>query len=425
MALSWCMMLVVIPVVFAVLLTLEYQANGWTRFVARGDPVGEGARMLKEEEDEDTMEEDLDEEGKPKQELGGYLKKHKLSWVLPLLGVGLGLFGNLFPVAPNLLLMAFFQEFGVTQSSSSTLALAASVQFLNQGVLGFWSWCCRDVRLFVCRALFLIPPFAMAGYAVGVTEHLTLADFLITAEEGLVDDTNAPGTLSHTANKADIHLLHTYLRLAFGCFMVFMSVWVLIGVCIGGVNRYCCPSRTGGTTPGCKSFCQWIIVLLCAFNTGWLFVANIGCGAGVTTFFTLSLFLGVETKRALPTSVVIGAWSLVLPAAMEWAVLGVSFPYVRLLMVTPGLWLGAFLAPWFSRCGGPMCDLTLYFVFLLVVGTSAVGFAATTLAADADNQDGDNSGFFFGSQPMYSNAEVSKFFEDRSTRDNGDGETLR
>lgn len=72
-----------------------------------------------------------------------------------------------------------------------------------------------------------------------------------------------------------------------------------------------------------------------------------------------------------------------------------------------------------------MCDLTLYFVFLLVVGTSAVGFAATTLAADADNQDGDSSGFFFGSQPMYSNAEVSKFFEERSTRDNGDGETLR
>jgi uncharacterized membrane protein YfcA len=199
--------------------------------------------------------------------------------------------------------------------------------------------------------------------------------------------------LKASYDEHDIDLLHTYIRLGFGCFMVFMSIWVLIGVCIGGVNRYCCPSKTGGTTPGCKSFCQWLIVMACCFNTGYMFVATIGSGTGVTVFFLLSLFLGVETKRALPTAIVISGWVAALPA-YRCVFFAETMPYVTLLMMFPGLWFGSILAPWFSKCGGPMCDLFLYFLILLGLGTATVLFAAMSINSGHEDVDIDISSSF-------------------------------
>ena len=53
-------------------------------------------------------------------------------------------------------------------------------------------------------------------------------------------------------------------------------------------------------------------------NKGYLFVANIGAGMACTTFFVLSIFLGTETKRAMPTAVVIGGWTSWLPTAVSY-----------------------------------------------------------------------------------------------------------
>jgi hypothetical protein len=151
-----------------------------------------------------------------------------------------------------------------------------------------------------------------------------------------------------------------------------------------------------------------MIVMACTFNTGWLLVANIGCGAGVTTFFLLSLFLGVETKRAMPTAIVIGAWAQMVPLGMNFFFLGnmdpMSIPYVRLMMMVPGIWFGSLLAPWFSRCGGPMCDLFLYFVFLLGIGTFVVVFGA--MAIDTDQEDVD-----INIKPMFAIPEIDEIHD--------------
>jgi len=209
----------------------------------------------------------------------------------------------------------------------------------------------------------------------------------------------------------DIELLHTYIRLGFGCFMVFMSIWVMIGVCIGGVNRYCCPSKTGGTTPGCKSFCQWIIVMCCCFITGYMFVATIGSGTGITTFFLLSVFLGVETKRALPTAIVLSGWVAALPA-YRCIFYAETMPYVTLLMMFPGLWFGSVLAPWFSKCGGPMCDLFLYFLLLCSIGSAVVALAAIKVGYDTEDIEMDI-------EPMISFSFVDQYF------DENDGENAK
>jgi uncharacterized membrane protein YfcA len=311
----------------------------------------------------------------------GFAKKNPLVWILPSLGFMLGLFANIVPGGFGLLLMPLFEKLGVTHHSDGTVALVCLLAFVNNGVLGFTSWCCRDVRFFICRGLFLLTPCIWIGYLVGVTRHLSMKDIFMDIYDGTEDP-----EVKKDWEEMEIDMLHTYIRLGLGCFMVFMSLWVLIGVCIGGVNRYCCPSFTGGTTPGGKSFCQWIIVIFCCINTGWMFVATVGCGSGIMTFFLLSVFLGVETKRALPTAIVISGWVAILPAA-RCIFFADAMPFVTLLMVFPGLWAGAFLAPWFSKCGGPMCDLFLYSLVLCATGTAVVALAA--IAIDNGKEDVD------------------------------------
>jgi len=380
---SFFLYLIVFPALYGGLVWLEYEAYGLTRWVAWSgaqdwDPALNNSTTVTTRVEE-TSQEEGEGQQLPKNDLpDDFLQDYPLSWGLPAIGLVFGVLANIVPLAPGLVLMPLFQELQVTKTDADTLALSFWVQIVGSGLFGFVSWCCRDARLFVCRALFLLPVFADLGYLVGVTKHWSAKDLLLGVEGNIENE-----RLRREVDKSDIALLHTYIRIGFAVFMMFMSFWVLLGVCMGGVNRYCCPSFSGGSTPGCKSFCQWIIVLLCAFNTGWLLVANIGCGMGVTSFFTLCLFLGVETKRAMPTAIAVGAWTLVLPATLELAVFE-AFPYIRLLMCIPGLWLGSLLAPWFSKCGGPMSDLSLYFLALITTGTVVMCFAAIAI----DNKEG-------------------------------------
>jgi len=104
------------------------------------------------------------------------------------------------------------------------------------------------------------------------------------------------------------------------------------------------------------------------------------------SFFLLSFFLGVETKRALPTAIVISGWVAILPAA-RCILFADTMPYVTLLMMFPGLWAGSFLAPWFSKCGGPMCDLFIFFLVLCSIGTAVVALAAIAINGDKEDVD--------------------------------------
>ena len=89
----------------------------------------------------------------------------------------------------------------------------------------------RDPRFLVCRAMFLLTPFGWAGYIVGVTKHLSLKDLLLEANKNIDDDyEGATHSLRDNIDEADIALLHTYLRIALGVFMIMMAFFVLIGV---------------------------------------------------------------------------------------------------------------------------------------------------------------------------------------------------
>jgi len=415
-----CCMLywLVIPPLFAALCFLEYQQYGLHRVLARS--AGEGYNVTDFTVPTPSPTEwDVKTKGQPPPfdaakvaEL--FLHEHPFTLALPFLGLGFGIFANLCPMAPGLVLVPLFEELAITKTPQGAMELSMWLQFIGSGCLGFMSWCGRDARFFICRALFLLTPIHWLGYVVGVTNHLSFKDLLMDINEDIDDDAfrleiekkrdcDLEGGCS-----ADINKLHTYIRIGFGCFMIFMSFWVLIGICIGGMNRYCCPSRTGGSTPGCKSFCQWLIIMCCCFNTGYIFEANIGCGAGLTTFFLLSVFLGVEHKRAMPTAIVAGGWAQIVPLYMNYYYRGhqdpFSIPYVRMMMMFPGLWFGSLLAPWMSRVGGPMCDLCVYFFVLLAVGTAVVCWGALQLQLDKEDVD-------INIKPMYAVPDIDTYFE--------------
>ena len=109
--------------------------------------------------------------------------------------------------------------------------------------------------------------------------------------ESIDDDyEGATHSMRETIDEADIALLHCYPRIALGCFMLMMSVFVLIGVCAGGMARFCCcQTITGGSIKGCRGCCSWLIAMYCSLSTGYLFVATIGAGMACTTYFILAM----------------------------------------------------------------------------------------------------------------------------------------
>ena len=75
----------------------------------------------------------------------------------------------------------------------------------------------------------------------------------------------------------------------------------------GGASTASAPDR--GTYDG-GSCWDWTKVIVVRFFTGWTLVANIGVGITVVTFLTLTVFLGVEPHRSIPTAVVCGTCSI-------------------------------------------------------------------------------------------------------------------
>jgi hypothetical protein len=71
--------------------------------------------------------------------------------------------------------------------------------------------------------------------------------------------------------------------------------------------------------------------------------------------------------------------------------------------MVPGMWFGALLAPWFSKCGGPMCDLIMFFFAMATCGIAVTGWAAVKLQAGEEDVNLDI-------QPIYHVAFVDEWF---------------
>ena len=184
---AWIVYMIVFPATYLLLLFLEYESYGWGRFISRCMNKGYNLTDFNQPTPAPVEADDANPPPGRANLIWGFLKKHPVSFLLPLTGLGLGIFGNLVPGAFGLILMPLFEEIEITKSSEETLALACMAQVVNSGLFGFFAWCTRDVNLFICRALFTLTPFAWGGYLVGVTNNLTFKDLLISVDKE-VDD---------------------------------------------------------------------------------------------------------------------------------------------------------------------------------------------------------------------------------------------
>eukprot|EP00613_Pedinella_sp_CCMP2098_P015678 CAMPEP_0171769014 /NCGR_PEP_ID=MMETSP0991-20121206/52720_1 /TAXON_ID=483369 /ORGANISM="non described non described, Strain CCMP2098" /LENGTH=346 /DNA_ID=CAMNT_0012374029 /DNA_START=71 /DNA_END=1109 /DNA_ORIENTATION=- len=163
-----------------------------------------------------------------------------------------------------------------------------------------------------------------------------------------------------------VHDLADELRAASAAHVFAERVWVKVR---GSAQVAVLLVLLGGAHQGVQYAGHWFLVVLVAFFSGYLFLANLEAGVAITTFLSLSLFLGMETKRAIPTAIVIAGWSNLAPLVAYWFYIQ-SEPFVRLLLVLPGLWLGGCLAPWLNKAGGPTCNLACTGFTALAVGTA-------------------------------------------------------
>jgi hypothetical protein len=91
------------------------------------------------------------------------------------------------------------------------------------------------------------------------------------------------------------------------------------------------------------------------------FLATIGAGVAAPAFLSLTLLLGTEARRAVPTAVVCGGLASLAPLLVHsHALTSARLAHVRLLIALPGLWLGGAAAPWLHWLigGGRGSDLT-------------------------------------------------------------------
>lgn len=136
-------------------------------------------------------------------------------------------------------------------------------------------------------------------------------------------------------------------------------------------------------TPATASWVDWFKISVCSFFAGWFLVANIGLGTSVVTFLSLSLIVRVDTNRAIVTAIIAGGWTSWFPFLVNVLLVG-KFPVMRLLMVLPGSYVGAFVAPWLSTKLGRNNVLLFYACLLMLTAVTMGWFAVIKLMRNVD-----------------------------------------
>eukprot|EP01031_Cornospumella_fuschlensis_P036231 gene36231-43948_t len=88
----------------------------------------------------------------------------------------------------------------------------------------------------------------------------------------------------------------------------------------------------------------WSLVILVSLLGGVVLVPNIGIGPALITYLML-VYIGYPDQAAIVTGIVTGGWVCVLPLALHYVTNPSVIPYKLVIMVLPGVYLGAKFAP--------------------------------------------------------------------------------
>ena len=250
---------------------------------------------------------------------------------MPVLGVFAALLANTVPIGGGIVYVPMLQLLG--EKIQLSVSFTVSVMTFGNGVFGFLHWLKNDPSMLVWESF----PYTVLPSWLGSLCGILLLPPLATY----------------------------WVKVLFGVFSFGLAGYVfLLATAQAKLQARDHPVTTVNGRPS-PSVEKWYVVSTISFLGGLVLVTNIGIGPALVTFFLLGgEYLGYSHKQAIVTGIITGGWVCVVPFLLHLLVLK-DVPLTLWIMVLPGVWLGAKLAPGFFEWAGLTNVLYGFGVFLL------------------------------------------------------------
>jgi len=272
-------------------------------------------------------------------------EKLSTSYAMPILGIVSATLANAVPVGGGIVFVPILSLFfGIDLSLGASFAVATMT--FGNGIFGFLSWITKDPS----SIIWSVVPYAVLPAWVGAA-WFTLHPFL------------------DPARCRQLFALFSFLVASIVARGVYVSSKKIsegkteFSIQLGDNSN----SDNDGNKNGIQNTWRQIIIsCLCSFTAGSVLVAHIGIGNAMTTFLVCSFVWKLPAKKSVVTGILVGGWTSLIPFLIHLIVLQ-DVPITLWVMVLPGVYLGARLAPLVHERIGITTVLFLFCVFLLIV----------------------------------------------------------
>ena len=262
---------------------------------------------------------------------------------MPLLGIGSATLANAVPVGGGIVFVPILHLFGYEMKLGAAFAVATMT--FGNGVFGFLHWLNKDVKAIAFYAIPTAVIPAWIGAAIG-----TLRPFM---------------TPEHCKMLFALFALKAAAVIWWGLYVSRRNIGRSFNVGFGSDD-----TQAAADLARRKSSTR-CIASICSFLAGLVLVAHIGVGNALVSFLVNTFVWRLPPKEAVVTAVICGGWTSLCPFLMHLFILK-DVPLVLWIMVLPGVFLGAKIAPFVHEALGIQNILASFVIFLLLVAVLMV-----------------------------------------------------
>ena len=252
--------------------------------------------------------------------------------IYTLLGVFAACLANCVPVGGGIIYIPVFSLLG--KEMANGVVFTMSTMSCGNGIFGLLHWIKKDKSLFLTEVV----PYIVFSTWFGYLSNLILTPTISTE----------------------------FIRFIFGLFSLFVALFVSAGIYRGGITHIFTLTNNSSDNSLLSKYSLSIIVAA-SFLSGFVLLSTIVIGCGLITYITLSL-LYVKPEAALVTGITTGGIVCWLPFFIH-IVYYQDIPVIEWLMVLPGVYIGAYVAPKVSEYIG---IINIYYVLCTVLLATSV-----------------------------------------------------
>jgi uncharacterized membrane protein YfcA len=253
---------------------------------------------------------------------------------LPFLGIFAACLANCVPIGGGIVYTPAFYLLGIKLHLGVSFSVAT--MSIGNGLFGFLRWLAKDPTLIIWPSFVYTVIPSSIGSLVAMTVLQPPPLWLV--------------------------------KRGFAFFCVCLSCLILTAVQRGGLSKLISSTSSPLSTRKDKSvevnMQQWLGVAIISFLAGLVLVPNIAVGPALSTYLLLNV-LGYSAESSMCTGIITGGWVSIIPFAYHLLVLG-DVPLDFWVMVLPGVWIGATVAPIVVEYLGVNTIMTMFSVFLFL-----------------------------------------------------------